>query len=589
MGNFMRAPTAVFIFRPIVARVGIIFRSIFPLFRESLQLLLSSGNLIVGTGGDSTYLSTDNGGSWTSFVVPFGVSSFAEIGTNLFAGSMRGVFLSTDNGLSWTPTDTGPRFVLSFTVSGMYLFAGTINGMYYSNDYGEHWNAMNSGLPSSRIYALAASGQNLYAGTDGNGVYLSTFNGVSWGDWSDLPDNGLTSPYINALLISGGNFYAGTEGVFHSTDNGSDWTVHNPQTLIESYINNLDSANGKVFACTQVGLFATTDSGANWLPDTVGMGAISMSAVIGVGEDLFAAANGSGVFRSTNDGARWTLVDSGLFTKSVTVLAQYNGILYAGTGNGIFVSSNNGTTWIYPNIDGQEVDGKIFAMIGKNEIAQSQGNLFYSSDNGADWYDAFTGPPQTTINALSVIGGNAYVATNDGVWVTTDSGFDWNQTVGGGLVDTETITTMLASGTTLFAGTNHGGILMSFDSAASWSSIDSGFPVGGIVTSLAIEDSILYAGTNDTGIWRHSLSKAVTAPSGIVNTELQVQNGISIYPNPSTSSITITSSIGPFTILDPLGRSYEVKQMGNSLDISALAAGVYFVSDGHLQAKFVKE
>jgi hypothetical protein len=63
----------------------------------------------------------------------------------------------------------------------------------------------------------------------------------------------------------------------------------------------------------------------------------------------------------------------------------------------------------------------------------------------------------------------------------------------------------------------------------------------------------------------------------------------SIYPNPAVNSITVTPSGNPIAIFDPLGRSYDVKQTGNSLDISTLPPGVYFVSDGVSRAKFVKE
>jgi hypothetical protein len=107
------------------------------------------------------------------------------------------------------------------------------------------------------------------------------------------------------------------------------------------------------------------------------------------------------------------------------------------------------------------------------------------------------------------------------------------------------------------------------------------------ITSLAVKDSMLYAGTSDSGIWQHSLSKII--PIGIVAPPASMADAVTIYPNPSTNSITITSSIGPISILDPLGRSYDVRQAGNTLDISSLPSGVYFVSDGCTRAKFVKK
>jgi hypothetical protein len=64
---------------------------------------------------------------------------------------------------------------------------------------------------------------------------------------------------------------------------------------------------------------------------------------------------------------------------------------------------------------------------------------------------------------------------------------------------------------------------------------------------------------------------------------------IGIKPNPATGFIKVEGSAGPFTIFDPLGRSYEASCTANTLDISSLHPGVYFVSDGRSRAKFVKE
>jgi photosystem II stability/assembly factor-like uncharacterized protein len=217
-----------------------------PNFSSISVIAMSGGNLIVGTQEDSTYLSTDNGNNWTASNSPFGISSFATMGGNLYAGTgggggfRSGVWISTDNGVSWTPTDTGQTpeqaVVLTLAANGGNLFASTLMGMFLSSDDGASWTAIDSGLPdsvtyASRIYGLAVSGQNIYAGTNRIGIYLSTNNGTSW---SALSDNGLTNPYIQALLINNGNFYAGTDGsgVFLSTDNGVDWVVHNSLTLI---------------------------------------------------------------------------------------------------------------------------------------------------------------------------------------------------------------------------------------------------------------------------------------------------------------------------------------------------------------------
>ncbi len=74
-----------------------------------------------------------------------------------------------------------------------------------------------------------------------------------------------------------------------------------------------------------------------------------------------------------------------------------------------------------------------------------------------------------------------------------------------------------------------------------------------------------------------------------VRSVTSMPQAFSLYPNPATNLLNFTSSAGSLSLFNPLGRSYDVKQSGNALDISSLPSGVYFVSDGVSRAKFVKE
>ena len=62
---------------------------------------------------------------------------------------------------------------------------------------------------------LAISGTNLFAGTYGGNVFLSTNNGTSWNSKS----SGLPGLRVNAIAVSGTNIFAGTGGVYLSTNN----------------------------------------------------------------------------------------------------------------------------------------------------------------------------------------------------------------------------------------------------------------------------------------------------------------------------------------------------------------------------------
>ena len=264
---------------------------------------VSGPNLVAGSEGEATYignkgilLSTDNGATWiaSSTGLPSNESVFALIESDqnsspmLFAGTEDGVFLSTDHGISWTAANNGfppTQHAISFAVIGPntsspIIFVGTnIDGVFYSTNNGTSWAA--SGLTNMTVIALAVSGSNLIAGGTGpnSGIYLSTDNGLHWiADTTGLP------PYvfIQCLAVSGGNLFAGTlNSVFLSTNNGISWSAAHTGLAIAS-VHALAASGTNIFASTVNpndstggvfldGVFLSTDNGASWDSVTTGL------------------------------------------------------------------------------------------------------------------------------------------------------------------------------------------------------------------------------------------------------------------------------------------------------------------------------
>jgi hypothetical protein len=213
--------------------------------------------LLAGPGYGSIYLSSNSGISWIQSILTSsgesGVNAFAVSGTNIFAATYTdGVFLSTDSGGTWSKTGTS-LFFLSLAVSpNGFLFAGNLYGVLSSSDNGASWNY--TGLTNTEyVKALALSGTNLFAGTWGGGVFLTTNNGTSW----SAVKQGLTSSLIQALLVSGSNLFAGTYngGVFLSTDEGTSWNQINA---------GLTNTDVTALAISGTNLFAGTYGGGVW-------------------------------------------------------------------------------------------------------------------------------------------------------------------------------------------------------------------------------------------------------------------------------------------------------------------------------------
>ncbi len=530
-------------------------------------------NIFVDAVG-GIFLSTNNGESWSETSSDISSSLLTVMGTNLFAGG-NGVYRSTNNGVNWKEVKSGltDTLVFALVAYGTTLFAGTLyDGVFRSTDSGDSWTKADSGLPiNPYVQAFAESGTSLFSSVSGLGLFRSSDTGTSW----KASSNGLVGMSVTALVSDGTNLYGVEEGgastgICVSTDSGATWNLVDT-SLIED-ITALAVSGSNLYAAYD-DLYLTTDRGMSWTIDT-GLSTVTIignttiyytiSALGVLGMNLFAELYGGGLYRSTDGGVSWSSADSGLNEENVISFAEIGSKLFVGVqGNGVYRSTDNGTSWTLAGLSDEE---------SINAIAVSGTNLFAATGN---------------------------VITNGGVFRSTDSGTSWT-VENTGLTDT-TVTALMASGTNLFAGTRNGGVFLTTNNGASWTNV--GFDsVGAIgpdvgITGFAIIGSDLYTATGidesnnvAAGVWRRPLSEMIPAQSTVTEVpSSSINESISAFPNPATNIITISSSAGPFSILDPLGRSYEVKQSGNTLDVSALPSGVYFVSDGQTRAKFVKE
>lgn len=278
--------------------------------------------------------------------------------------------------------------VISFAVLGTNLFAGTAgNGIFLSTNSGTSWTVVNTGLTNTDVRALTVSGTNLFAGTAG-GVFLSTNSGTNW----TAINNGLTSTNVYALALSpngagGMNLFAGTVGgVFLSTNNGTNWTAVN-SGLTNIFVYALAVSGANLFAGTTWGggVFLSTNNGTSWTAVNTGLRTNTRVRAFAVspngtgGTNLFAGFDSSGVFLSTNSGTSWTAASTGLTNGSVYAFAVSGTNLFAGTLGGVFLSTTNGTSWTAVNTGLTFTDARALAVLGTNLFAGNNAGVFRRS------------------------------------------------------------------------------------------------------------------------------------------------------------------------------------------------------------------
>jgi len=154
------------------------------LSRLTVNTLTACGsNLFAGTDNSGIFMSSNNGGTWTTVNsgLPLDwIYSMSTSGSNIYAvlGSSSGVWLSTDNGTSWTQRNTGMYgdvYSVYCSGSNVFAFGGFMN---VSTDNGMTWNNITSGLPNIDLYGFAASGNTVFVGTTGLGVWKRQLNEI---------------------------------------------------------------------------------------------------------------------------------------------------------------------------------------------------------------------------------------------------------------------------------------------------------------------------------------------------------------------------------------------------------------------------
>ncbi|MEN6294789.1 MAG: T9SS type A sorting domain-containing protein [Chloroherpetonaceae bacterium] len=263
-------------------------------------------------------------------------SAFAAKDNYLFVGTYKyGLYVSTNNGDNWIKTGFPSGLdITSFLVNDDYIFAGTSKGIYSSNDYGNNWKL--TGLPESYVTSLALdSNKNIYAGTlrlnaehDGR-VHISTDNGSTWKQGGEITD--LASVW--ALAISGNNLYATTlsHSLFLSTDKGETWEsrritkINGQPDFIPSIFQNvfsLATTGDSLFAGTYSGVYLTTDSGLTWDVRN-GNYYYQVNYIAFSGKSIFIGTR-DGIWLSNNYGITWKEVSSANWTtQSILIKGDY--------------------------------------------------------------------------------------------------------------------------------------------------------------------------------------------------------------------------------------------------------------------------
>jgi hypothetical protein len=309
------------------------------------------------------------------------------------------------------------------SIISMILILFTLCGQNYAQ-----WQRTN--LPSSvKVNTVAIRDSSIFAGTNGDGIYVSIDNGENWNSVNE----GLQSKVIHTILINGNSIFAGTEtGASISTNNGMTWdpidSGLSDLSVWSFAVSNIIPGDTIIFAGTWSGVYSSTNNGTNWKPTGLSNTTMPVHSIIVFKNYIFAATLGSGVFNSQNNGLTWddvSIQDFDQVTGNITIIPVYSvavidTVVEAGAGPGnlyyypmspqsIFTTDNKFTLSNSPIL--------CFAVSNANLFAgNTTGDIFLHNTGGSTWKRITPSLKDEAIYSLALNNSYIFAGTGSGIW-----------------------------------------------------------------------------------------------------------------------------------------------------------------------------
>jgi hypothetical protein len=256
------------------------------------------------------------------------------------------------------------------------------------------------------------------------------------------------------------------------------------------------------------GVLRSTDSGATWSPVITGID----SAWVVRFDPLqpataYAGTQADGFYKSVDEGKTWLAQSHGLNSMDVRSIAVDSGLLLAGTAHGVYYSSDGAGSWHPLGLEALNIaavavlpktnNPTLFA--GADNGTAPSGFLLKSDGLGGSWAVVKgTFPGDAVVASLAVAsapsGGTdppVLAGTSQGVFRSDDRGVTWSPLAGLPTTDFNIVLFNPANPDQIYAGSDgdqgNGGVFRSLDRGASWGTLGGGLPLKPRITALALQ------------------------------------------------------------------------------------------------------
>ncbi len=260
-------------------------------------------------------------------------------------------------------------------------------------------------LPNKECTVFVALDRDLrllVAGTDDQGLFVSSNGGATWAQPLDI--RRVNSIHYHATEDT--VYLCSPEGLYTSSDNGWTWKQRASEETVGDLLGLVfDSKDSKTLWGYSYGngILCSSDSGANWRTYNQELGAGKESFVVALAQepeygdvmlcvvnDLAELSKGT-IYRSSNHGNNWSMVDLNYGFILPTAIAfspvEAGRCVASGFGSGLLESSNYGIHWTKVSLmhEQENISDIAFGLNGETLLAIPKAGILACYDGSATW------------------------------------------------------------------------------------------------------------------------------------------------------------------------------------------------------------
>jgi uncharacterized repeat protein (TIGR01451 family) len=422
----------------------------------------ATGAAILAThDGAMTWQTLESGSQSTNYAWDLAINPVNP--TQLWAAYGNGVWLSPDRGVTWnsvwSSASTTAIALAMDPAAPTVVYAATDRGQVLRTaDAGVGWADVTGNMGAGQVLSMAVNptqdAQVMVGGLAG--LSVSATSGNTWA----MQQSGINSTTVSGLsadpTIDRIYIEAPTSGAFYeAAGSGTTQAVNNAALLALTGLPSFNitaqlATTGHLYVSLVTGVADSADGGATWslepiFPGSYGNQLFTMASPAGASQTVVGASS-TALYRTTDAGALWTAVSSGLptgavinrlFTAPTNPLVAYASVYGvnasgAGVNLGVYVSGDGGVTW---SAAGAAVAAGPAVLLAVDPIAAgtlygaTDSALLKSTDGGGTWttlaWDPSNAAGFPTALAVDPVHPQILFASRAGIMRSVDAGATW--------------------------------------------------------------------------------------------------------------------------------------------------------------------